>query len=231
MNKIILMLAVISSLFVSIKAAPGDLDTSFDTDSKVTTVVEANSYSRSADIAIQPDGKMVVVGISQVLFRYICLVRYNPNGSLDNSLFGNGGIVSTDFSNSGDVPSRLLIQPDGKIVAAGYTSAQNSFTEEFAVARYLGDLAPPAAANVSISGQVLSSNKQGISRVSVALTDSNGNARTAATNSFGNYNFDEVPAGQTYVVSVNHKKYVFSPDSQVLNVSEDLSGIDFTAGE
>lgn len=36
---------------------------------------------------------------------------------------------------------------------------------------------------------------------------------------------------QIYVVSVARKKYVFSPDSQVLNVSEDVSGIDFTANE
>ncbi len=206
----------------------GTLDPSFNGDGIVITADGPFATSGLVDVAIQSNGKIVAFG---GFYGDFLLARYNPDGTLDNSLFGNGGIVATDFSNnSGDFPSRLLIQPDGKIVAAGYTSIQNSFTEEFAVARYLGDPVAPTSANVSISGQVLSG-KSGINRVTVSLTDSSGVIRTAATNSFGNYSFDEVPAGQIYVISVVHKKYVFNTESQILNVSEDLSGIDFTANE
>lgn len=51
------------------------------------------------------------------------------------------------------------------------------------------------------------------------------------TNPFVYYKFDEVPAGETYIISVNHKKYQFSPSTRVLNVLEDLSDVNFTANE
>lgn len=210
----------------------GSLDTTFDTDGKVDFPLFNNS-TNIYDVAIQPNGGIVVVG-STLNFSdqnhspaVVCL---NSNGSLNTSFDGDGIAVILNQATD-DIFYGVAVQPNNKIVAAGYTSMQNSFSEEFAVARYLGDLAPPTAANVSISGQVLSSNNQGISRVSVSLTDSSGNIRTATTNSFGNYRFEAIPTGQTYVVSVNHKKYVFSPASQILKVSEDLTSINFTANE
>jgi uncharacterized delta-60 repeat protein len=172
-------------------------------------------------VALQTNGKIIAVGGTNDFH----IARFNTDGTLDYSLWGTGGIVTTDFSSgSSDSPQAVKIQANGKIVAAGWSNSS------FAAARYLGDFAPTAA-NVSVSGQVLNSDKQGISRVAVSLTDSSGSTRYAVTNSFGNYMFEAIPAGQTYVISVNHKKYVFTPDSLVLNISEDLSGIDFTAIE
>lgn len=217
--------------------ADGSLDSSFNGSGMVFTSILTDDRS-IVGIVVQTNGK-IVAAAGERTFNYqssyrnflnFDVIRYNANGSRDNSLWGTGGIVSTDFVNSEDQDAALKIQPDGKIVVAGSVRFSDN-DSHFAVARYLGDLAPPTSANVSISGQVLSSNRQGISRVSVSLTDSSGNIRTAATNSFGNYRFEVIPAGQTYVISVNHKKYVFSPDSQVLNVSEDLRGIDFSANE
>ena len=87
----------------------------------------------------------------------------------------------------------------------------------------------PSAANVSVSGRILTADGRGISRARVTLTDAWGNTRTAITSPFGYYKFDEVPVGETCIVSVAHKRYIFNPDTQVLNVFEDLSGVDFTA--
>jgi uncharacterized delta-60 repeat protein len=171
-------------------------------------------------VALQSDGKIVATGGTNDFH----VVRYKPDGTLDGAAWGAGGIVTTDFSSgSGDLPNAIRIQPDGKILAAGSSNGR------FAAARYLSDLAPTAA-NVSVSGRI-SSGKSGLAGIPVALTDSNGDTRTATTNSFGGYKFDAVAAGRTYVVSVAHKKYVFSPGSRVLNVSEDLSEVDFTADE
>ncbi len=84
------------------------------------------------------------------------------------------------------------------------------------------------AANVSVSGRVLSG-KSGITRAIVSATDSEGTVRTAITNSFGNFRFEGLPAGRTYVFSVAAKGYSFAP--QVVAVSEDLADFDFSANE
>ena len=60
----------------------------------------------------------------------------NP-GTLDPT-FGNNGIVTTDFnSNTMEVGQSVVLQPDGKIVLAGYTyPSVSSSIRDFAVARY-----------------------------------------------------------------------------------------------
>lgn len=89
----------------------------------------------------------------------------------------------------------------------------------------------PTSANVSLSGKVLNAEGNGIANVRVILTDTNGLSRAAVTNSFGNYRFDEVAAGQTVTVSVNSKKFVFANPIQIFNVSENANDINFTAEE
>ncbi len=89
------------------------------------------------------------------------------------------------------------------------------------------EITAPTAANVSVSGRVVSSSGRGISNGIVTSTDQNGEVRTARTNSFGYYRFNEVEVGQTYVLNVRHKRYQFSP--RVVSVSEDISGFDFIA--
>ena len=76
-------------------------------------------------LAIQPDGKIVVAGVFQCQWQPdFALARYLPNGTLD-ATFGGDGTVLTDFgSGSEDYANALAIQPDGKIVVAGYSDCQ-----------------------------------------------------------------------------------------------------------
>ncbi len=68
-------------------ALPGDLDTSFDTDGKVTTDFLLNGFSRAFAMAIQTDGKIVVAGEElRTTVGSFALARYNSNGSLDTNL-------------------------------------------------------------------------------------------------------------------------------------------------
>ena len=83
------------------------------------------------------------------------------------------------------------------------------------------------AASVSISGRVLTANRRGLSNALVYLTDSEGNTRTARTSSFGYYRFDDIAAGQSVTVTVVSKRYQFAP--QVVNVNEEMSGLNFLA--
>jgi len=66
-------------------------------------------------------------------------------------------------------------------------------------------------------------------RAQVTLTGQNGETRYALTNPFGYYRFTDIAAGETYVISVAHKRYRF--DSQVLSINENLSEINFIASE
>ena len=89
------------------------------------------------------------------------------------------------------------------------------------------NISGPTAATVTVGGRVMTADGRGVSKARVVLTDANGAERLAITNPFGYYRFDEVQAGETYIFSVGHKRYQFSP--QVLTVNEELAELNFTA--
>jgi len=103
--------------------ANGAEDNSFGTAGKVAVQVgEDGSEAQAEDVALQPDGKIVVAGtVSQVFqplgFRRIALARFNRDGSLD-PFFAPGG-VSLAWSNFGADGYAVAIQPSGRIVVAG----------------------------------------------------------------------------------------------------------------
>lgn len=84
-----------------------------------------------------------------------------------------------------------------------------------------------SAASVSVSGRVTASSGRGVSGAVVRITNQNGETRTAKTNFFGYYKFTEIMTGETYVLSAFSKQYRF--DSKIVNVTEDLAELDFTA--
>src|ERR1051325_1610772 len=114
--------------------ADGSLDTSFDGDGKVVTDLYG-ATDIAYGVAIQPDQKIVVAGYTSTEFApdiaFFGLVRYNADGSLDNT-FGTNGKVRTSFNNSGTAYA-VTIQADGKIVVVGEGAC------DFAVARYNTD--------------------------------------------------------------------------------------------
>ena len=124
----------------------GTLDRSFDRDGKVSTRV-GDKGGRPYAVALQPDGKIVVIGYSKVgewtgsegVFGFdFAVVRYNSDGSLDTSFDGDG-VVTTDFASSQDKAVDVAIQPDGKIVVVGTVWVPGWSNIDFAVARYNSD--------------------------------------------------------------------------------------------
>ncbi|MDW8425921.1 MAG: delta-60 repeat domain-containing protein [Meiothermus sp.] len=116
--------------------AKGELDASFGTGGKVTTNIFGSSFDQAHALILQPDGKLVAAGTSENTAGNsdFALVRYNPDGTLDPS-FGSGGKVTTAVGSSFDQASALVLQPDGKLVAAGYIqNAANNV--DFALVRY-----------------------------------------------------------------------------------------------
>ncbi|MFD4597320.1 calcium-binding protein [Streptomyces sp. NPDC058464] len=121
--------------------ADGTLDTSFGGDGRVTTPVnnmippEELQWSEAHAVALQPDGKIVVAGGSWRGYENCCwftVARYNTDGTLDTGFGGGDGRVFTDFGTPEEAMD-VAVQPDGRIVAAGYVGGQA------AVARYLSD--------------------------------------------------------------------------------------------
>jgi uncharacterized delta-60 repeat protein len=111
----------------------GSLDTAFGNGGKVTTDI-GNADNTSLALAIQQDGKLVAAGSSfNGTDDDFALVRYNSNGSLDDT-FGTGGIVTTNLNNSSETIDAVAIQSDGKIIVAGYRLNGSFF--DFALARY-----------------------------------------------------------------------------------------------
>jgi hypothetical protein len=85
----------------------------------------------------------------------------------------------------------------------------------------------PTAASVSVSGQLVTAAGNGVTNATVVLTDSLGNRRSALSSSFGHFSFEGVAAGQTYTISVDSKRFRFSP--QVVTVVDDVNGLVFVA--
>jgi uncharacterized delta-60 repeat protein len=118
------------------QADAGDLDLTFDNDGKVTTDFFGDFDSANA-VVVQADNKVIAGGTTSLLGgnNDFALVRYNSNGSLDPT-FGSGGKVNTDFGSLSDVILAVVIQPDGKILAAGTAVTGNISNSDFAIARY-----------------------------------------------------------------------------------------------
>jgi uncharacterized delta-60 repeat protein len=111
----------------------GGLDTSFNTTGMVTTPLGTGDDFAHA-VAIQSDDKIVTAGSSYngVNDDY-ALVHYNSNGSLDTD-FNTAGIVTNSIGTGDDFALGMVIQSDGKIVAAGYS--YNGTNYDFSIARY-----------------------------------------------------------------------------------------------
>ncbi len=111
----------------------GSLDNTFDLDGYVTTLIGAGSSINS--LIVQSDSKIITAGGSNdSLYGQITLVRYNSNGSIDNS-FDSDGIVKTRFTNlSNETATDILLQSDGKYIVTGYSLQDTN--KAIALARY-----------------------------------------------------------------------------------------------
>jgi len=124
-----------SRLAVEKYSCDGSFPSNFFSDQVRNTFDVPGGSEGVADMAIQPDGRIVMVGNHTPPGSPVdvfVLARFNPwtyPRVLDSS-FGTGGWVKTDVVHGHDVARAVAIQPDGKIVVAGSSSGQT------VVARY-----------------------------------------------------------------------------------------------
>jgi uncharacterized delta-60 repeat protein len=118
----------------------GTLDRSFGTNGVVRTTFATYGASRAYDVAVQPNGRIVAVGMrfrgndaqNDELF---AVARYLPDGKLDRS-FSRDGLASIDFGFGDADATAVALQRRGKILVAGEGTRNVYRTEEdFALAR------------------------------------------------------------------------------------------------
>lgn len=183
--------AVVFSVLITVGAHPvvaaeGDLDTSFGAGGKTTTaILSGNDFA--SDVAIQSDGKIVVAGTTKNGTRNVfALVRYKADGTLDTSFDSNGKVL-TDVGTGDAYCNSVAIQPDGRIVVAGY--ARNGSNDDIALVRYKAD--GSLDTNFGSGGTVLTDidGDNTEAAYSVAI-QSDGKIVAAGSHSVGNNNND-----------------------------------------
>ena len=154
-------------------------------------------------------------------FGFICLLMMCSIAGAQSG--GNFTIAKSVIAGGGGSSSGGTFVVDGTIgqSAAGTTSNGGTFA---VTGGFWGGTAAPVT-SVMISGRVTTPFGQGLRNAVVNLIDGQGVRRFATTSSFGIYVFDQVATGQTYTMTVNSKRYRFSP--QFVSVQGTLTNIDF----
>ena len=139
------ILTMACSVVSSAQTTAGSLDPTFGSGGTVRTDFAGNIDEANA-VAIQPNGQIIAAGSSFSNSKTVedfIVARYNANGSLDKR-FGKNGKITTDFFRNVDSISAIAIQPDGRIIVAGFAQLAGSGGNPrvFALARYHSDGSP-----------------------------------------------------------------------------------------
>ncbi len=140
-------------------------------------------------------------------------------GPVGDTFFGTFG-----FTNSNGAWS-LYIRDDGGVPIANPEVVTGCFNGGWGI-----EFQPRTAANASIGGRVLTAGGNGIRNAEVVLS---GGTLTepmrVQTGSFGYYNFDNLQTGQTYILTVNSRRYIFAVPTRVVSLSDNIVDLDFVA--
>ena len=197
----------------------GSVDPTFNGGIPVVDTTGATFAANAA--ALQPDGKIIAGGISQTdLF---CLIRYHTDGSIDQSFHGGTPVIDTTGLTQGI--NAMLLQPDGKIVAAG-----NSQTNFFCLARYNTDGSPDSTFNGGIPVVDTSGLTQAINAV-LLQPDGKivavGNNQTDESSCLARYNTDGspdstfnggIPVVDTTGITLSANAALLQPDRKIVVV-------------
>lgn len=113
------------------------------------------------------------------------------------------------------------------VVAAEAPGSNGGDSNEVEIVVFVG----PTAANISISGRVINSAGVGLPYVNVSIENGSGERRTAITNAFGFYRFDELEAGTDYLVGVSSKRYSFAVPTRLVRADDNIADVNFVSDD
>jgi hypothetical protein len=183
-----------------------------------TLIGESRTYSISG-ITNGVDGNQVGTQTNPIDPRLVPLAN-NGGATQTHALMTDSPAVDKGSNFDLNTDQRGLIRPVDLFNYPNATNGDGADIGAFELQQ------APTVASVAVSGRVMSG-KRGIAQARVYLTDQNGEIRTATTNSFGYYRFDDVRAGETYVINVSSKRYQFNP--QTVTPNGDIETVNFVA--
>lgn len=204
-----------------------------------TAVTDANgeyifTYGASADSDTTDSTGYVNGGILPNSTYYISLDR-NADYLSGGALFGYRTTIKDQTSQLGDDDSsdndaEFVLNPTGSptgswpsiTVTTGGAGASNH-TYDFGVYRN------PSAAGVDVSGRVMTAQGNGLVNAQIVMAEADGTVRRAITGPFGYYQFEDVTAGQTVILTVVSKRFTFSNPTRFVNVRDNITDYDWTA--
>jgi uncharacterized delta-60 repeat protein len=150
----------------------GFLDSTFGTNGSVTTSVSnPHLFIQCNSMDLQSDGKIILAGLS-VIQSGTVVSRYTKDGVLDSSFGKNGLIIDIQKDITKEFHS-VCIQPDNKIVAAGYYFKSLQTSGDFYLARYTADGKPDTDFGNNGVGEITDFNRMGDGANAVALSPDN----------------------------------------------------------
>ena len=197
------------------------------------------SFRRSNNMETGFDGAVLEISINGAPYQDIIAA----GGSFSAGAYN--GTISVNFGspiagrmawtgNSGGYVTTTVQLPaaaNGQIVRMKWRAASDSSVSGVGIFidTITGISCTATAAGVTVSGRVLTPDGRGLRNARVVITDSQGNARTVTTSSFGFYRFDDVTVGESYVIGVVSKLYRFQ--SRLVSVTDTLTDVDFVGLE
>lgn len=141
---------------------------------------------------------------------------------------GDFAIVQAAIAGGGGTSSGGNFNLDGTAgqAIAGTRSTGGSFR---ASGGFFNNTQSTTAAAIDVSGRVVAFGTRGIKGAAVIITGlSNPNLRLQTlTNARGEYRFEELPAGEVYIITVSRKGYTFAPPSMVVSPTTSLIDVGF----
>jgi len=147
------------------------------------------------------------------------LVGVNGTGTTT----GSGAILKIDFATD---PAAVAGTNSPLIFQDAFFFNQNGTVEKVLVDGRVDLVLSPTAAGVSLAGRTLDAFGTPIGNVRVALAGGD-IRREAISNAFGYYHFDDVTAGEVYLLSATSKRFTFAP--RLISVLDELSDLDLIA--
>ena len=233
-RSIILTVNLLLTLSTSMAAAPGDLDPTFGNGGIAIANIPAIIFYTAGAMAIQPDGKIVVAGEGTTGGYWdSATVRFNPDGSLDSSFGGTGGVV-TRLSDNFDGAMAVAIQPDGKIVIV--SSVFDGAWGKFGVVRYnpngsldtsfngsgivltpVGSAGRPNSVAIQTDGKIVVAGSNGTDSFAIVRYNPNGSLDTT----FNGSGIVLTPVGRANSVAIQ-------ADGKIIAAGGVISGSSFT---
>lgn len=166
---------------------------------------------------------MIMTALVLTTINALAQVASGGNYMLDQTVIANGGDTSNDSVNN-----NYKVEGTSGQSVAGIQSMGGNYV--FRGGFWSPTALAPTAAGANISGRVVSIKGSGLSNIYVTLVGGFLTApRIVRTNNFGYFSFEDVEVGQTYVLTVNSKKYGFAQNSQVISLSDNVSNLIFEA--